>query len=95
MCSSLCVELCCIVCCIPALTSLRTLALDGNTVSSLAPLAGLTGLEVLQVATNQLRDCAGIQVSSTTLQQQGEQFYCRCMTDMPSSLLLCMPLLLQ
>jgi hypothetical protein len=44
------------------LTSLRELALDGNRLTSLAPLAALTGLEVLLAAHNHLSSCEGVQV---------------------------------
>jgi hypothetical protein len=52
---------CCCFC--PAgLTSLRELALDGNRLTSLAPLAALSGLEVLLAAHNHLSSCEGVQV---------------------------------
>ncbi|KAF6250884.1 hypothetical protein COO60DRAFT_716436 [Scenedesmus sp. NREL 46B-D3] len=43
------------------LTSLRELALNGNRLSSLAPLAALSGLEVLLAAHNRLSSCDGVQ----------------------------------
>ncbi|WIA19886.1 hypothetical protein OEZ85_005786 [Tetradesmus obliquus] len=43
------------------LTSLRELALDGNRLTSLAPLAALSGLEVLLAAHNHLSSCEGVQ----------------------------------
>lgn len=44
------------------MTSLRELALNGNRLSSLAPLAALSGLEVLLAAHNRLSSCDGVQV---------------------------------
>jgi hypothetical protein len=49
-------------CCAAGLTSLRELALDGNRLTGLAPLASLTGLEVLLAAHNHLSSCEGVQV---------------------------------
>jgi hypothetical protein len=48
------------------LTSLRELALDGNRLTSLAPLAALSGMEVLLAAHNHLSSCEGVQVGSST-----------------------------
>jgi Leucine-rich repeat (LRR) protein len=53
---------CCYVWGTAGLTSLRELALDGNRLTSLAPLAALSGLEVLLAAHNHLSSCEGVQV---------------------------------
>lgn len=45
------------------LASLRELTLDGNSITSLSPIVGLTCLEVLLVAHNQLKTCAGVEVN--------------------------------
>ena len=49
---------------VTGLTGLRELVVSSNRLSSLAPLAALSGLEVLLAAHNHLRDCQGVQVSS-------------------------------